>query len=311
MYRSSQLALILALAALLVVTSVPLTGAAQSEDQIIEKQFTSQYGIEYEVRLNLDTHVLEIRARNPSNRHLDSSIVISVDQTRIHDADLRLGPNGTWQQRVRLRSDLDALEEEHTASVSTFGARGVFNFTYQVSPENPHGVEVPHITNITVGNAQIDGEPSAVANVTVVNPSPQTYPTKLMVHTEGTDGSFYLPSVGPGESETITVELLDERGTQIVGEARLYAGEFNESDGGLDQVGFAGRAGEDTETWDESYDPVAAPWSDDPYQYRNDSVSSGPSIAERASGGHDIGGLPLAYPVLAVIGVGLVVVRLR
>ncbi|MFC7315708.1 hypothetical protein ACFQPE_02710 [Halomarina halobia] len=221
--------------------------------------------------------------------------MVEVDGTRLNSTEIKLDPGDSWEGEYQLRPELDALKDNHTVTVSTFGDYTEFEFTYEIDPENPGEVEVPRITNVSVGNAVIDGKPSSVVNVTVVNPSIQTYSTKLMVHTEGTDGSFYPAIVPPGETETITVELLDDQNTEIAGEARLYTDDFNESEGGIHQVGFVGRAGGSSEMWNESFEPVAAPWSEDPYQYHNASIGGSEGLAERASGGVDLWGVPIVY----------------
>lgn len=309
----TSLRVVVALAVAVALSAVPVPSVAGESvgGETIEKEFTSEYGIEYVATLDTETHVLTVRAQNPTDNSRESVAYVSVGRATYYQSNIDLRPGEAWTDRIELRPNVDALEETHNVTVSTVGEAVEFSFDLDVDPENPDGVKIPRIRNVDVGTAVVDGEPSAVVNVTVVNPSVQTYPTKLMVHTKGTDGSFYLPSTAPGESETITVELLDERGSHVAGEARLYAGEFNESDGGLDQVGFAGRADGETAQWNESFEPVAAPWSDEPYQYENASVGDGRSIADRASGGHDVGGVPVVYPVLALVGVALLAARLR
>lgn len=291
----------IAVAVLVVAAFAHPVGAAGSGSAVVEKTFTSDSGVEFEASLDTEAQVIEIRAENPTEERKESGVVLSVDGTTVYQSELTLSPGETWSTEIEFRRSLDALETEHTAAVSTYGASAEFEFDHDVDPEAPDGVAVPYIADVNVTDGTIDGEPSAVARVTVVNPSVQTYPLKLMVHTEGTDGSFYAAITPPGESETITVELLDERGSEIRGEARLYAGEFDEREGGVDQVGFVGSAGEGTETWNESYDPVAAPWSDDPYEYRNGSAGGETNVAERASGGHAVGGVPAVYPIAGAL----------
>ena len=159
-----------------------------------------------------------------------------------------------------------------------------------------------------VTNGTINGEPSAVANVTLVNPSKQLYSTKLMVHTVGTDGSLYPASVRPESSRTITVELLDDRGAEIAGEARLYTGNMTTKEGAMDQVEFAGQAGEQTQVWDASYEPVRPTWMKNNYEYHNDSYPR--SLPEKLSGGYEVSGVPIVYVALALL-VGWFVVRKR
>ena len=107
------------------------------------------------------------------------------------------------------------------------------------------------------------------------------YPTKLFVHTLGTDGSFYAPTPQPHNSTTIKVELLDKQDTKIAGEARLYTGNLTKKSGGLDQVGFAGTAGKGTNQWNESFKPVRPTWMSNHYHYTNDSYDQ--SFGEKLS----------------------------
>ncbi|WP_246045749.1 hypothetical protein [Halorussus ruber] len=192
---------------------------------------------------------------------------------------------------------------------STFGGHTQFNFTRKIDSAESGKIPKPYIEDVTVADGTINGEPSAVAKVTIVNPSKQLYSTKLMVHTVGTEGSYYPASVRPGDSRTITVELLDERGTEIAGEARFYAGNMTTEEGALDQVEFAGKAGEETRVWNTSYEPVRPTWMDDNYEYHNASYERG--IAEKASAGYEIGGVPVIYVGLALVVGWLVVRKLR
>ncbi|WP_266076811.1 hypothetical protein [Haladaptatus caseinilyticus] len=158
-------------------------------------------------------------------------------------------------------------------------------------------------------NGTIDGEQSAVAYVTVANPSIQTYPTKLFVHTMGTDGSFYPASAPPGETRTIEVELLDQNGTKIAGEARLYTGNLTKRETGVDQVGFVGKAGERTKTWNETFEPARPTWMENHYQYKNDTYAR--SFGEKISGGNELMGIPIAYPLFSLLSVLAIVRRLH
>ncbi|WP_233204252.1 hypothetical protein [Halegenticoccus soli] len=170
---------------------------------------------------------------------------------------------------------LNVVQTNHTVIVSTYGNHTQFNFTREINTTDPGPIPKPEITDVKIANGTIEGEPSTVAEVTVSNPGIQTYSTKLMVHTEGTDGSFYGASVPPGENRTITVELLDERGAKVAGEARLYAGNLSKGDGAMDQVEFVGRANHDTTVWDVAYEPVRAPWRKNHYTYQNESIETG------------------------------------
>ncbi|MFC7046170.1 hypothetical protein ACFQH6_12780 [Halobacteriaceae archaeon GCM10025711] len=158
-----------------------------------------------------------------------------------------------------------------------------------------------------VGKGTIDGEPSTVAYVTVANPTNQLYSMKLLVHTQGTDGSFYGAAMPTGENETIKVELLEdleaytESDAKIAGEARLYVNRPSMQEGALDQVEFVGEIDGETSHWNTSYEPVRGPWRENRYHYENESV---PEPGEQV--------LPdqLRIPALAALGfVGLLLVR--
>lgn len=205
------------------------------------------------------------------------------------------------------------MKSEHVVQASTYGATRKFEFDYAIDAQNSTEVPTPYIANTTVSEGIVDGSRSTVVNVTIVNPSEQLYPTKLMVHTQGTDGSLYLPTALSGEKTTVAVELLDSSDSVVVGQARLYANDLNDSSGGIDQVGFKGRVDGNTTTWNESYTAIEGPWSDDAYTYQNGSVDE-PGLAERVSDGREVNGVPLVFPAIAaivVILVGVVVVRRR
>lgn len=269
----------------------------------VVREIRSVDGVVFEVQLYEEQSVVRVEGTNTKGEDVNlSGIAVDVDRFNVFQRTLNFSANETWKHEITFESGLDALEKQHTVTVSTVGDYTTFNFTREIDPTNSADVPSPYISNVEIRNGTIDGHPSSVAQVTVVNPSVQTYPAKLMVHTMGTDGSFYTPSVAPGETQTITVELLDDRGSKIAGEARLYAGNFSKGDGALDQVEFVGRAGGGTDAWNESYEPVVGPWDENSYEYENESLESR-TWAEKLSGGRTIGGHPLIYAV----GGGLVV----
>lgn len=295
------------------VSVVQATSFDEDGGDVFTKNMTSETGVQYTLKFSVERHSVSVVAHNPTNRTRHAGIVVSVDNRTAYDSNLRLASGERWNETVAVRSSLDALRDVHVVRVSTYGATRAFEFEYPIDAENTSDVPTPYIADATVSRGTVDGERSTVVNVTVTNPSNQQYPTKLMVHTEGTDGSFYAAIVPPGESETVTVELLDDAGTTVVGEARLYAGRFNESDGGIDQVGFRGRVDGSTSTWNESYEAVEGPWSGDPYQYENASVGDDPTLADRLSAGHEVRGVPAAIPgaVVLLAVAGLVLARRR
>ncbi|WP_238392173.1 hypothetical protein [Halorussus amylolyticus] len=232
-----------------------------------------------------------------------------MDEQRVHSADYRLDQNESRTNEVNITPGLNANQDNHTVTFSTYGNATQFNFTREINSSDSGPVPTPHITDVEVTSGTVKGESSAVANVTIANPSKQLYSTKLMVHTVRTDGSLYPASVRPGDSRTITVELLDEDGTEIAGEARLYTGNMSTQEGAIDQVEFAGQAGSDTSTWNTSYEPVRPTWMDDNYEYENASYE--PPLDEKLSRGYDFAGVPLIYfPVALLVG-GIALRKLR
>lgn len=189
---------------------------------------------------------------------------------------------------------------------STYGAHTQFNFTREIDSADPGAIPTPYIADVKLTDGTIKGKSSTVANVTLVNPSEQIYSTKLMVHTVETDGSLYPASVRPGDTRTITVELLDDRDAKIAGEARLYTDNLTDAESGIDQVEFAGGVESETNVWNASYEPVRPTWVEDKYEYRNESYA--PSPATKLSGGHELAGIPVVYLLVGVL-VGLFAYR--
>ncbi|SDN26827.1 hypothetical protein SAMN04487949_3780 [Halogranum gelatinilyticum] len=243
-----------------------------------------------------------ISAKNKGDWKRETGFTIRSDGTEIQNVQFDTSPGDVHNWSFNLTPNLDIRDKNHTVTVTTYGNLTKYNFTRDINYTN--GTEIPHthIEDVKVTNGTIDGEPSTVAKVTLSNPSIQMYSTKLMVYTEGTDGSLYGASVAPGENRTITVELLEDRGTKVAGEARLYAGNISEREGGIDQVEFVGRAGTNTTTWNESYEPVKAPWRDDHYVYQNESIETG---ADRNGLVPDLSETQLLYAGAGVALVGL------
>lgn len=230
------------------------------------------FGINYTVGYDSDSRVVSITARNGNNDMREGGVAIRVDGRSFAARDVNLSPGETANFRINVTEGLNAVAHNHTIAVSTYGDYVRYNFTEEFDPDETDELPVPRITDVEVENGTIRGEPSTVAMVTVHNPSVQTYGMKLMVFTEGTDGSLYPSSAPPGENITVKVELLDPRGELVAGEVRLYSGNLSAGDGGIDQVEFVGRAGGETNHWNQSYEPVKGTWRKDNYVYQNESV---------------------------------------
>ncbi|MFC4449657.1 hypothetical protein [Halorussus aquaticus] len=270
-------------------------------------EVSSSGGVEYRVSLDANASTVLVEYENPSDDEIEHArYSITVDKQRVYAENFNLSEGEHRTKRINITSGINVNRDEHTVTFSTFGGHAYLNFTRDIDSADSGQIPTPYISDVNVTKGTVDGEPSAVAKVTLVNPSDQLYGTKLMVHTTGTDGSYYPASVRPGDSRTITVELLDGRDAKIAGEARLYTGNMTTREGAIDQVEFAGQRGTETRVWDSSYEPVKPTWMDDHYQYHNDSYAR--SRVEKISGGHEVAGVPLAYLAVAVL-VGLVVLR--
>ncbi|WP_243700378.1 hypothetical protein [Halorussus pelagicus] len=276
------------------------------QDEHSSKEVESASDVEYTVTLNEEQSVVEIIAENPTKEKVNlTGYVLKVDKQRVHEENLNLSSGEQRTKQINITDGINVNQDEHTVTFSTFGGHAEFNFTRKIDSADSGKIPTPYIADVEVTEGTIAGEPSSVANVTLVNPSEQLYSTKLMVHTVGTDGSLYPASVRPGDTRTITVELLDDRGAEIAGEARLYTGNTTTAEGGIDQVEFAGQSGDQTQVWNDSYEPVRPTWMQNNYEYRNDSYGG---IGTRLSSGHELAGIPIVYICAAVL-IGLFAFR--
>lgn len=279
-----------------------MTGGVSDKRTIIDDD-----GIEYNVSFYESNSTVIVNSENVID--WDDKIlgyVIRVDGQRVQDIDFRLDQNEQRTEKINITPGINVNENNHTVAFYTYGNSTQFNFTREINSSNPGNVPTPYISDVEVTTGTVKGETSAVANVTIVNPSEQLYGTKLMVHTVGTDGSLYPASVRPGDSRTIMVELLDDRDAEIAGEARLYTGNLTTEEGGIDQIEFAGEAGSETQVWNSSYESARPTWMDNNYQYNNDSYTR--SFGEKISAGQEIEGIPVAYLVAGLL-FGLLLLR--
>lgn len=289
--------LVLVLLSLLTIT---ISNGNASMENVKNKTVVDPSGVIYKLDFEKGKDTLIIKATNMGENTKKSGYNVLVDKRRVYSTDISLDQNEVHNREISIIQGINVNENSHSVKFVTYGNATQFNFTREINSSDPDGIPRPHITNVEVTNGQVKGKSSAVAEVTLVNPSDQIYSTKLFVHTTETDGSLYPASVRPGDTRTITVELLDERGSKIAGEVRLYTGNLTTKDGAMDQVEFAGQAGSDTRTWNASYEPVRPTWMSNNYEYHNGSYAR--SFGEKVSGGHEVGGVPLAYVGLALVG---------
>ncbi|UPV73488.1 hypothetical protein M0R89_13155 [Halorussus limi] len=282
----------------LLSTGVVAAGVLQDESSNEKVEATG--GTTYTVAFNGEESALKVTAKNPTKEKIRlAGYVVTVDGRQVHEKNLNLSVGEERTKRINITDGINVNQDSHTVTFSTYGGHTEFNFTREIDSADSGKIPTPYIADVEVIEGTINGEPSAVAEVTLANPSEQLYSTKLMVHTVGTDGSLYPASVRPGDTRTITVELLDDRGAKIAGEARLYTGNLTTAEGGIDQVEFAGRAGAQTRVWNASYESVRPTWMQNNYEYHNDSYA--PGLATKLSGGHEVAGIPVAYLCAGVL----------
>ncbi|USZ68643.1 hypothetical protein NGM10_02610 [Halorussus salilacus] len=301
----SNLKFVCFLIPVLILGMATVSGSAVAQDETVNETVISGEGIVYQISFSKANSSISTTVVNPTDwEDKITGYILKVDGQRVHDANFRLDQDEQQTEQINITPGINVNQREHTITFSTYENTTRFNFTREIDSTDSETVPAPHISNVEVKDGTAKGEPSAVANVTIVNPSKQLYSTKLMVHTVDTDGSLYPASVRPGDSRTISVELLDEQGSEIAGEARLYTGNMTTEEGALDQVEFAGQDGGDTSVRDASYEPARPTWMSDNYEYENESYERG--IGEKLSRGHDVEGIPVVYPAVAfLVGVGM------
>jgi hypothetical protein len=271
---------------------------------------TTSDGLTFTVRLDLDTLTAHVEITNPTSKQQRAILKLVLDKQGRHTIDEQLPPGQTETEALDIRGSIDSLRDIHNVSISTFGNATTLSFHHDVNLSDPEQVPIPQITNVTVANGTIQGNASTVAYVRVTNPTNQLYSMKLMVHSLETGGGWYPASVNRSDSRTIKAVLFEDRGTRVAGEARLYINEPSNASGALDQVEFVGRAGEPTQVYNRSYQPVRGPWTDDPYQYENESLA--PDDTDTIPGTDRLPDLPrVAYGIGALIVVAGVLLRRR
>jgi len=264
------------LAGFLVCSAILAPASAANPDGILipedqEWSLTSIDGIRFEISLNSDGNTI-VSAENPTGQEISVSFVANVDKHTLIKKQPKMKPGERKSWSFDASNGINVVQEEHTIRFATYGNSTSYNFTKDIDSASADGYPKPYIGEVNVTRGTIDGEPSSVANVTIVNPGPQTYGMLLLVNTEGTDGSFYAVSIPTYSNETFTVELLEPVGDKVAGEARLYTDKPRKREGALDQVEFVGAPDTETKQWNTSYEPVRGPWLNDPYEYENESI---------------------------------------
>ncbi|WP_238398124.1 hypothetical protein [Halorussus salinus] len=288
----------------LLVVCTPISVGLASPEAIgagnENREVKSASNTEYTVSFDDEDSMVKVVTENPTNEQIRlAGYVVTVDGKQVHEAELNLSEDEERIQNINLTKGINVNRDNHTVVFSTYGAHTQFNFTRKIDSADPGPIPTPYIADVEVTEGTIEGKSSTVANVTLVNPSEQIYSTKLMVHTVGTEGSLYPASVRPGDTRTITVELLDDRGAKVAGEARLYTDNLTDADSGIDQVEFAGQVGTETSVWNASYEPVRPTWMQNNYEYHNDSYAPGP--ATKLSRGYELAGIPVIYVLVGVV----------
>lgn len=287
------------------IVSVILVAIAPSSvgfptDEVVRDSVVSEEGIRYEMTFFESNFTLRIKATNPTEREIPGGYVVEVDDRRHFDRSINFSSGETIHDKINITDSVDILTSSHSIYFSTYGADTYLNFTHEIDYRNSTRFPKPQITDVRVANGTVDGNRSTVAYVTVVNPSNQLFPMKLLIHTTETQGGLYAAATPEYNKSVIKVELLEERGELVAGEVRLYVGKPSEQQGALDQVEFVGRAGGETVVYNRTYEPVKGPWAEDAYEYRNESVEDRESGGLLESGREQIIGVAAFLLALAV-----------
>jgi hypothetical protein len=312
--RANTILALLLLCSLVVVPghseAVDPEGQAESLEPL-KGSFTSVDGIRYNVTVRPEEGTVSVSVYNPTGKQQNhSGFVILVDDERFNKTNLELSPNDSWTNTWKIHDYVNVLRENHSVVVSSFGGNTTLNFTRRVDHENPGNYSVPRIVDTELIAAENNEYATAYLRVTVRNPGNRSYATRLMVHTNETNGEF-VGSMVPytEESITVSVPLHDDPDNRIQGEVRLYHGPsgINDTAAITDQVSFEGRVGGETRMRNESYEPVVPPFEEEPYVYGPDSSGTGPIPVPRLLSAS-------AMALGVVVGVTLVIVlvfRLR
>ncbi|WP_435318081.1 hypothetical protein [Haloarchaeobius sp. TZWSO28] len=152
-----------------------------------------------------------------------------------------------------------------------------FNYTLNISSQNPNGVELPEIENVEIDTATIEGEETTVARVTVTNEGQVQYLTKVTVtslqtHSSGREARVPMD----GSRRTVVIPLNEDPEMKVAGEVRLYTGWIHNHSDIEDQVEFVGTVDGETDVWDREYEPVMTYYANvdesEVYQYENETV---------------------------------------
>lgn len=297
---------------LLLVMSFSIGGvlvtSASSSDSIYKsndtEKMTDNHNIEYTVTFSKKENQVEIEAYNPTSRNRLTGFELRVDGYRNRDENLNLSPNETWKASWDFSNSIDATKKNHTVRFSILGNSIHKNFTRDISLSNSSKVPTPRITNVTVTNGTVYGNETVILEVTIENPADQLYGSNLMVHTLETNHSRVGgATAAPGSTSTVQVPLDEPRGATVAGEVRLYDRNLSDAEDGFDQREFVGRAGEDTQVWNRTYEPVEPYWGESSgYRYENETME------ERIDNGNDESLDPVSVGVVA--GLGVLVVTL-
>lgn len=240
--------------------------------------FTGPSGLEYTVTFDEQTLTVTAEVRNPGGKQKSGDLLVIVDDWAEYRAEPVVPPGETVVRQFNISSGLKGLLENHTVYVGAWEQNETFEFTREVNLTNPRQVSVPRILDVEVATREARGEMATVLLVTVRNPSDAPWDTALFAHTLDTDGSGEGAMVPPNSTDVIEMEVFEPLGSEVAGEVRLYSQPVGEPRHPLDQMGFVGSAGEHMETWNQSYEEIRAPWTENAYSYENASLdpSKGP-----------------------------------
>ncbi|WP_439026101.1 hypothetical protein [Haloarchaeobius sp. DT45] len=247
------------------------------ENDTIERSLVSHNGVEYKIWFYPNNNTIETLAENNKDRKLMSGLFIYVDRTIVVNSNFNISSGESIKNKYNMNGYLAGDVDKHTFEVSTTEDYERFNYTLNISSQNPNGIELPEIENVEVDTATIDGEETTVARVTIQNEGQVQYLTTVRVTSLQTHSDPYEARVPmDGSRRTLVIPLNEGPDMKVAGEVRLFTGWIHNHSDIEDQVEFVGTVDGETEVWDRQYEPIMVEYWDVPedevYQYENESV---------------------------------------
>ena len=245
-------------------------GAASGET----KQYTHPLGVEYTVTFSEETNRISVAVNNPTEKELPAHFRVRMDTRYSEGEEFVVLPGKERVFSYNLTTGVDVMRDNHSVQFTAGPKSMWFNFTKDIDPKTTKKYPTPEITDISLETRSHQNEMRTIINVSAYNPSGRSMTLVIRAHTLETTGFYGLIQFSPYSSSSETIILNEQPGELVVGEVRMYTGNFSEGEGGFDQVEIKGRSDGTVEWTHEEYVPVVPSWEDedDYYVYENESV---------------------------------------